>query len=317
MKPTLSIIAPVYNEQESLTRFVAETTGCFSNADIPFELLLIDDGSQDQSWELISGFARQDFRCKGIRLSRNFGKEAAIFAGLEAAEGACCLVMDSDLQHPPATGVEMFCLWQKGLQVVEAKKLTRGKENPLRRLAAKGFYRLLEGASGLSLQNASDFMLLDRQVIDTLLCLKERSTFFRGLSRWVGFSSGQVWFEVPKRAQGRSKWSLSRLFSYAFGAIASFSSLPMQLVTLCGAVFFLFSLVLGANTLYNKLSGQSAEGFPTVILLLLIIGSIIMLSLGIIGYYIAKIYEEIKGRPRYVLSQKTPKPAGQEEERKE
>ena len=239
---------------------------------------------------------------RGVRFSRNFGKEAAIFAGLAQGRGDCVVVLDCDLQHPPEKIVEMYRLWEQGYQVVEGVKVSRGKESPLHTLAAKTFYSLISNATGIDMSRASDFKLLDRRAVDTLLAMREKNAFFRALSSWIGFSTAQVEFEVQPRLEGASKWSLRSLIRYALVNLTSFSAAPLQLITLLGLVVFVCSVGLGLWSLWEKLSGQALEGFTTVILLQIIIGSVLMICLGIIGYYVARIYEEIKDRPRYIVA---------------
>jgi dolichol-phosphate mannosyltransferase len=209
------------------------------------------------------------------------------------------------LQHPPEKILEMYRLWQQGYQVVEGIKANRGKENPLRAAAAKTFYRSISGAIGVDMSRASDFKLLDRRAVDTLLAMREKNAFFRALSCWIGFSTAQVEFEVQPRLEGKSKWSLRALVKYAASNITSFSAAPLQLVTILGVGVFIASVVLGVHTLWQKFTGQALEGFTTVILLQLFLGSVLMICLGIIGYYIAKIYEEIKARPRYIVAERS------------
>jgi len=298
----LSVILPAYNEEASVPRAADTITGLLSQAGIEHELVFIDDGSKDRTWPVIQAQSACYPQVRGVRFSRNFGKEAAIFAGLAQAEGDCAVVLDCDLQHPPEKIIEMYRLWQDGYQVVEGVKASRGKENPLHTFAAKGFYSLISKATDIDMSRASDFKLLDRRAVDTLLAMREKNAFFRALSSWIGFSTAQVEFEVQPRLEGESKWSVRSLIRYAITNITSFSTAPLQLVTLLGVLVFLCSLVLGIHSLWQKLSGNALEGFTTVILLLLMIGSILMICLGIIGYYIAKIYDEIKDRPRYILS---------------
>lgn len=278
-------------------------TAIMEAAEIPFQLLFIDDGSKDGTWEQITVAAARDQRISGVHFSRNFGKEAAMFAGLEQAEGDCCVVLDCDLQHPPEKIVEMYRLWQQGYEVVEGIKEDRGRESGVHRFAASGFYRLISKATGMDMSNASDFKLLDRKVVDALNQMPERNVFFRALSYWVGFRKTSVQYQVQERTAGQSKWSTTALIRYAVTNIASFSTMPMQIVTWVGIVFMIFAAVLGVNSLVQKLTGQALEGFTTVILIQLLACGLIMLSLGIIGFYVAKIYEEIQGRPRYIISE--------------
>ena len=300
----LSVVLPAYNEEASVPRAAQVIGGLLSGAGIPHEIIFVDDGSRDHTWEVIQAQAGRYPQVRGVKFSRNFGKEAAIFAGLAQSRGACTVVLDCDLQHPPEKILEMYRLWQEGYQVVEGVKTSRGKESPLHTLAARTFYSIISNATGIDMSRASDFKLLDRRAVDTLLAMREKNAFFRALSSWIGFQTTQVEFEVQPRLEGESKWSLRSLTRYAVTNITSFSAAPLQLVTLLGVVVFLCSVVLGIWSLWQKVTGQALEGFTTVILLQLLIGSILMICLGIIGYYIAKIYEEIKDRPRYIVAER-------------
>ena len=298
----LSVVIPAYNE-EKLIGLAAQRIGeVLRGADISYELVFVDDGSADRTWEEISRAAQTDACVRGVSFSRNFGKEAAIFAGLESACGDCCAVIDCDLQHPPEKLPEMYALWQQGGEVVNGVKAHRGKESGLHTFAANTFYRMMSKAVRIDMASSSDFKLMDRRVVDALLALGERKTFFRALAGWVGFRSVNVEFSVADRAEVSSHWSTLSLFRYAFSNIASYSSAPMQMVTVLGVVTLILSLVMGAQTLIRWAMGHAADGFTTVIILLLLIGSILMLSLGIIGYYIAELFIEIKARPRYLVA---------------
>ena len=298
----LSVVLPAYNEEESVPLAADVIGDLLTQAGIDHELIFVNDGSRDHTWRAIQEAAARRPQVRGIRFSRNFGKEAAIFAGLAQAKGDCCVVLDCDLQHPPEKILEMYRLWQQGWQVVEGVKISRGKESPLHTLAAKTFYRFLSGATRIDMSHASDFKLLDRRAVDVLVAMREKNAFFRALSSWIGFDTAQVEFEVQPRAAGESKWSLRSLTRYAVTNLAAFSTAPLQIVTILGGLVFLCSLVLGCWSLWQKINGQALEGFTTVILLLLLIGSALMVCLGILGYYIAKIYEEIKDRPRYIVA---------------
>lgn len=300
----LSIILPAYNEQDNIQNAFQTISRILKVNSIPFEIIFVDDGSADSTYLRIRELSAQHPEVKGLSFSRNFGKEAAIFAGLEAACGSCCLVMDCDLQHPPALIPEMYRLWQDGFEVVEGIKASRGKENPLHTLCARAFYHLISGATGIDMSKASDFKLLDRRAVDALLILPERAPFFRALSSWVGFKTTALPFEVQERTAGTSKWSFRSLIRYAIRNITSFSGVPLQLVTLLGWIMLLASIALGIQSLYRYFSGTALEGFTTVILLQLMIGSVLMISLGIIGHYISRIYDEIKARPRYIIRQR-------------
>ncbi|MEE3438319.1 MAG: glycosyltransferase family 2 protein [Lachnospiraceae bacterium] len=301
----LSVIRPAYNEEESIGAAAAAISGILEKAEIPYELVFVNDGSTDGTWRKIENEAAQRPFIRGLRFSRNFGKEAAIYAGLAAAKGECCAVIDADLQHPPEKLVEMYRLWEDGYEVVEGVKASRGEEPAAYGAFAKLFYRVISAASGIDLYNASDFKLLDRKVVAILLSMQERNAFFRALSSWVGFRSVTVSYDVQERKAGTSKWSAVSLVKYALTNISSFSAAPLQLVTVFGVLMFAVSLVLSVIALYQKITGVALGGFTTIILLQSFTGSIIMISLGIIGFYLARIYEEIKGRPRYIIAETT------------
>ena len=299
----LSVILPSYNEEKMIPDAAETLAGILDAAEIPFELLFINDGSKDGTWNEICRAREKDLRVCGVCFSRNFGKEAAMFAGLEKARGDCCVVLDCDLQHPPEKIVEMYHLWEQGYEVVEGIKHDRGEESGMHRFAANTFYGIISKATGIDMASSSDFKLLDRKVVDTLNAMPERNVFFRALSFWVGFKKAEVTYDVRERVAGESKWSTRSLIKYAITNIGSFSSVPLHLITVLGIVTLIISIVFSVVALVQKLTGTALGGFTTVIILLLFIGSIIMISLGIIGYYIARIYEEIKGRPRYIIEE--------------
>ena len=300
----LSVILPAYNEEKMIGTAAETLEGILDGAGIPFELLFVNDGSKDRTWEEICAAREKDERVRGICFSRNFGKESAMFAGLEGAKGDCAVVIDTDLQHPPEKIVEMYHLWEDGYEVVEGIKEDRGQESGFHRFAANSFYGLISRATGMDMASSSDFKLLDRKVIDTLNAMPERNVFFRALSFWVGFKKAEVRYDVRERTAGESKWSTKSLIKYAITNIGSFSSLPLHVITVFGIVTLIISVIFGIVALVQKIAGVALGGFTTVIILLLFIGSLVMISLGIIGYYIARIYEEIKGRPRYVIEEK-------------
>ena len=300
----LSIVIPAYNEEKMIWKTTEVVSGIMEREKIPFELVFVNDGSKDQTCEMIEKAAEKNTHVTGIRFSRNFGKESAIFAGLANAEGDCIAVMDCDLQHPPETLVEMYRLWEQGYEVVEGVKRSRGKESVLHRASAGMFYKIMSKAVQIDMSRASDFKLMDRKAVEALLSMPERNAFFRALSSWVGYRTTSVEFDVQERTEGESKWSTWSLIKYAVRNIVGFSSAPLQMITVAGVLTLFFAIVLGIQSLVKYFCGHALEGFTTVILLLLIIGSLIMLSLGIIGIYIAKIYEEVKGRPRYFIARK-------------
>ena len=300
----LSIVIPAYNEEKMILKTTEVVSGIMEREKIPFELVFVNDGSKDQTWEMIEKAAEKNSHVTGIRFSRNFGKESALFAGLANAEGDCIAVMDCDLQHPPETLVEMYRLWEQGYEVIEGVKRSRGKESILHRASAGMFYKIMSKAVQIDMSRASDFKLMDRKAVEALLSMPERNAFFRALSSWVGYRTTSVEFDVQERTEGESKWSTWSLIKYAVRNIVGFSSAPLQMITVAGVLTLLLAVVLGIQSLVKYFCGHALEGFTMVILLLLIIGSLIMLSLGVIGIYIAKIYEEVKGRPRYFIARK-------------
>lgn len=301
--PLISVIIPLYCEGANLPAFLADVKAALEKAGTPFELILIDDGSPDDTWKVISDEARTLPAIRAVRLSRNFGKELALCAGLERARGDAIVLMDGDGQHPPALLPDMLRLWQTtGADIVEAVKIKRGPESLSGKFGALLFYIILNKLSGFDLRGASDFKLMNRKAINAWLELQERNVFFRGMTAWLGFTTVRIPFEVARRSGGKSGWSYLKRLRLAITGLTAFSSFPLQLVTLAGALFFVFAVVLGAQTLYLKLAGRAVSGFATVILLELIIGSSLMISLGIVGEYLARIYEEVKGRPRYVVT---------------
>ena len=298
----VSIVIPVYREENNLSILLTAIHRELQNINESYEIILVDDGSPDNSWATIKEAFKKYPTLRAVRLSRNFGKEYALGAGLEIAKGEAVIVMDGDLQHPPHLIPEMVRIWRESnADVVEAVKIYRGKESILGKLGAKLFYTILHKLSGYNLRGASDYKLLARQVVNAWLGMEERGLFFRGMTAWLGFRHVQIPFQVPKRIGGQSRWSISQLVKLAITGVTAFSSLPLHFVTFSGGIFFIFAVVLGAQTLYMKLTGKAVSGFTTVIILLLIIGSLLMISLGIIGLYIARIYEEVKRRPRYIV----------------
>ncbi len=307
----ISLLIPFYNEEEQIPLTLAAVLPIMESISLDFEILLIDDGSSDQSWPAIQAACQADGRLRGIRLSRNFGKEAAICAALDLARGDAAILMDGDLQHPPQHIPEMISLWQEGYAIVEGVKSSRGKESLASRINATVFYGLFRRFTGIDLHNASDFKLLDKSVVQQWRQLSEHDTFFRGLSAWLGYKRTTFSFEVASRQAGSSKWSPARLIGLSLNAITGFTAVPLQLITLTGLIMLVGSLILGIQTLVRFFSGRADSGFTTVILLQLLIGGSIMISLGLIGIYIGRIFTEVKGRPRYVISEQENSPPGQ------
>ena len=302
--PLLSVVIPVFNEADSLFESLREILHHVAAVDSSHEIILVDDGSTDSTWSVINDLTITSPQIKGIKLSRNFGKESAIATGLSFASGEAAIVMDSDLQHPPELIPEMVRYWkQEKADIVEALKMSRGREPFMVKFRARLFYRIMRSLTGLDLSDSSDFKLLDRKVINAHNGLPETARFFRGIVSWLGFRKVRIPFSVKERSGGKSRWSFRKLFRLAIDASTAFSSLPLHLVTVLGMVMFVISILLGSWALYQKIAGIAVSGFATVILLLLFIGSTLMISLGIIGVYISRIFDEVKRRPRFIVEE--------------
>ena len=297
----LSVIIPAYNEEKCIKRAYDAMSSLFAENNIDSEFIFVDDGSHDKTYRVITELSAEKENVTGLHFSRNFGKESAISAGLAAANGDCAVVIDCDLQHPPEKIVEMYRLWEQGYEIVEGIKKERGREKKIHSIGAKVFYSVISRMAGFDMANSSDFKLLDRKVIDVINKMPERG-FFRAISYWVGYNKATVEYDVKVRVDGESKWSTRGLVKYAISNISSYSTAPMQIVTALGVVMLIISVIFGIWALIDKIIGRALEGMTTVIIITIFIGSIIMISLGIIGYYIARIYDEIKGRPKYIIS---------------
>ncbi len=306
----ISVLLPFFNEEKQIPLTLEAVEQALIDLptklkqkpeNLSYEIICIDDGSSDRTGSVLATEAAKRPGLKILYFSRNFGKEAAICAGLDAVSGDCAILMDGDLQHPPSYFPTMVNLWQQGYEVVEGVKQERQNESRFSRWAANLFYGLFHRLGGLELKNASDFKLLDKKVVMAWQTLNERETFFRGLSAWLGFKRTSFEFEVADRTVGQGKWKLKNLLKLSITAITSFSARPLHLIAGLGLICLVGSFILMIQTLVRFFMGRAAGGFTTVILLQLLIGGAIMLSLGLIGIYLGRIYDEIKGRPRYLI----------------
>lgn len=303
---SVAIIIPALNEGSEIENSLRQITTHLSGiAGVEFTLIVVDDGSTDDTAEVVRRQQGGRPRIRLLSLSRHFGKEAAIYAGLASAgEFDAAIVMDSDLQHPPELIAELIGKWREGYQVVEAVKTSRGNEPAVKGLLVRMYYRLFNFFTTLSISGGTDFKLLDRRVVQAYCELPEQNRFFRGLVRWLNFPTATVPFDVPDSGTRRgSSWGSMALLRYAISSITSFTAFPLQIVTLLGGVTFLLSVIIGGIALADKLSGNAVDGFTTVILLILLIGSILMFSVGLIGIYVGKIYDEVKRRPKYMIDE--------------
>lgn len=303
IKKTLSVIIPVFNEGEMIQASIKRVINVLKNAQIPYEIIVIDDGSKDKTWSEIERCAKAENGVKAVRLSRNFGKENALCAGLDLATGDGCVCIDADMQHPPEVIPLMYEAWtNQGYDIVEGVKQSRGNESLRYKMSAGIFYKFLHKTSGINLNNASDFRLLDRKALNAWKTMPEKQTFFRGMSSWIGFSRTQVEFTVADREVGTSKWSFISLVKLAIQGVTAYTAAPLYASAFLGFGLLVAFLFLLCQTIIMKFLGYAAGGFTTVIALQLVIGGTLMMSVGVIGIYIEKIYEEVKARPRYIIS---------------
>ncbi|MCC6213637.1 MAG: glycosyltransferase family 2 protein [Polyangiaceae bacterium] len=297
----LSVVLPMYDEEQAADLALDAVVEQVAATGLTFEIVCVDDGSRDGTLRKLERRAAADPRVVVVSLSRNFGKEAAMASGLDAAHGDAVLLMDADLQHPPELIPRMVELWRSGHDVVSAVKERRARESLLYRALAAVFNRLMGGAANADFRGASDFKLLDRQVVEALRACPERSRFFRGLVAWVGFRTAEVPFRVADRVAGTSKWSVFGLVRYSARNLLAFSALPLRGVAVLGLAMLVAGCALGAQTLYLYASGRAVTGFTTVILLQLILGGLVLASIGVIAVYLSEVYDEVKRRPVFVV----------------
>ena len=311
-KLLLSIIIPCYNEEEVLPIFietikpVCEELCSRENSPCDTELIFIDDGSSDNTLPYLRNCRNNDKRIRYVSFSKNFGKEAAILAGLKEAKGNYSVLIDADLQHPPTLIPKMYDeLINGNYDSVAMFRDERKKEGFFRRHFSSFFYKILNRLSKLNLKNgATDFRIMTKQMVSAVISLPESNRFSKGIFNWIGFNTKWLAFETGKRPAGKSKWSSGKLVSYSFDAILSFSEVPLKLCSWMGILFCILSFVLGIYHLVKTLLfGDPVAGFPTLYLMMLLMGGIMLLFLGIIGQYLARIYLEIKKRPAYIIKE--------------
>lgn len=310
----LSVVVPFYNEVDQVPMTCEVLSNILDGLEMDYELILVDDGSKDGTWQALRNCAQTKPRIRLLRFSRNFGKEAAITAGMDAVTGHAVILLDGDLQHPPELIPEMVRLWlEEGYDIVDGVKTDRGKESAISRFAANAFYSIFQQSGGMTLKDASDFKLMNRRALEAYKLMREHGTFFRGMSAWLGFRRVNLPFEVKDRETGTSKWRFTNLLRLSLNAVTSFSAKPLEWVALLGVVFLFLATALGIQTLIRWIIGHAVAGFTTVILLQLLIGGLVITSLGLIGLYVARIYDEVKERPRYLLQTEV-RPRGEDDD---
>lgn len=300
--PEISVVVPAFNESANLKPLVSRLIGDLRSVSCTYEILIINDGSTDGTQNIAAELESQYSEVRVIHFARNFGKEAALAAGMDAALGRATIFMDADLQHPPELVQQMVLAWRQGAQVVNAVKRRRSAEPLLYRWCARLFNRGMGTALRFNMAGASDYKLLDRCVIQALLDCPERVRFFRGMVAWVGFRQERLEFDVPDRHAGQSSWSSWALLRYTLRNLLAFSSAPLYWVAATGFIMAVLSFAMLMQTLYNYFIDGAAVGFTTVIALQVILGGMVLSALGVMAAYMALIYEEIKHRPLYVVN---------------
>lgn len=295
----ISIVIPAYNEEKMIKRTSTTIKEILNKEGIEHEIIFVDDGSKDKTWEQIKSESLKNKNINGLKFSKNFGKEAAIMAGLSKSKGEAIVVIDCDLQHPPQKIVEMYTLYKEGYEIVEGVKRHRGKEGIFYKLSTKIFYKIISKAIKMDMKKSSDFKLISSEVKESLLQIPEKNTFFRAMSMWVGFKSTTVEFDVSEREEGHSKWVGFQLIKYAINNITSFTTFPLQIITVFGMISVLFSFIYFLIGTLMRIKLFNLITFSFIYLFL----GIIMIGLGVVGYYLSKIYEEVQGRPRYIIQE--------------
>lgn len=301
--PFISLIVPVFNEELTIDHFLSRTTGVLDGISQHWEVIFIDDGSSDQTADIIAHKHRDDPRIKLIMLSRNFGKEPALTAGLDVARGKVVIPMDVDLQDPPELIIEMVAKWREGYQVVLATRESRQEDTPIKRLTAGWFYRLIGKISDTPIPaNTGDFRLMDAAVVEAIRHMPERTRFMKGIFAWVGFRTTKVFYNRPERSKGESKFRFGNLWKLALDGIFSFTTLPLRIWTYAGALISCFAFIYASFLILRTLTmGADVPGYASMMTVILFLGGIQLVSLGIIGEYVGRIYQETKRRPLYLV----------------
>ena len=305
MNKKIDIIIPCCNEAENIDFIIEEIERFIGNLNYEYEFTFIDDGSTDGTYNTIVEIARKRKDINVLKLSRNFGKEAALRAGIELSDADAAIIIDGDLQHPPYLIPSLISAWERGANIVDAVKIQRQKENIIIKFLSISFYNLMNTLTNMDFVGSSDYKLIDRKAMDLLKTINEKNRFFRGLTNWIGLQHCKIEFNVEDRKSGKSKWGIVQLVRLSLDAITAYTSKPLHIVTFLGLFTLVFSIILGLQTLYNKILGHAVSGFTTVILITLILSSIVMISMGILGMYLSKIYDEVKNRPIFIMEKYT------------
>ena len=304
-QPDLSLVIPVFNEASAIAPFFQNLQTMLTGLAETVEIIFVDDGSSDRTFEIIEDLARRDPRVSGLQFSRNFGKEAALLAGLEQAQGRAVLTLDGDGQHPVCVIPQLVGQWKTtGAKVVKAVKSGRDVDGFWGKMNARIFNFVMTASTGMDMTNASDFMLMDRDVVDAIRGMRERNRLYRGLASWVGFHSVQVPFDVSERLAGKTKWNNWRLFMLAVNAITAFTSRPLNWIFGLGVIGVLISFILTLQALWSRIDGVAVSGWTSLTIVILFFGSANLMAVGMVGIYLARVFDEVKARPLYFIQKK-------------
>jgi glycosyltransferase involved in cell wall biosynthesis len=302
-QPLISIVAPIFNEEQVIDTFYHQLCVVLDEMKLPAELIFVDDGSRDNSADILNKLQQDDPRIAIVQLSRNFGKEIALTAGLDHSHGDAVIVIDTDLQDPPELIPQLIEEWRNGYDVVYAQRLKREGESWFKKMTAHNFYRLIRRTSDINIPaDTGDFRLLSRRAVEALGQLRERHRFMKGLFTWIGYPQKAVKYNRQPRRAGHTKWNYWKLWNFALEGITSFSTAPLRLATYFGLLVALFSFIYGAYIIYKTLAhGNPVPGYPSLMVVILFLGGIQLIGIGIIGEYLGRLYDESKQRPLYLL----------------
>jgi glycosyltransferase involved in cell wall biosynthesis len=300
----ISVVIPVYNEAPNITELVNRVGGVMTASGKSFEIILSDDGSKDGTLEEIKKLSEGNMHLKAVSLSRNFGHQVALTAGMDHAEGSIIITLDGDLQHPPELIPELLKKHGEGYDIVNTIRLETEGTGPIKNLTSKGFYRLINVLSDVEIKaGAADFRLMSRRAADAFLSLKEKDRFTRGLVSWMGFAQTFVPYEADRRFAGKSKYTLRKMIRFALDGLTSFSAKPLRVSLYLGFLFAVFGLFYALYAIINHSSGNTMPGWTSLLIMILLIGGLQLISLGIIGEYLARVYHETKNRPLYFVKE--------------
>ena len=301
----VSVIAPLFNEQDAMTLFLDRLKASLAGLNIAYEIILVDDGSQDGTWEYIKKFAKEDATIKGISLSKNFGQQHALLAGLTFASGSALVCMDGDLQHPPELIPQLFAAWQKGYKIVNTTRISNAKTSLFKRLTSKYFYKFFSFMSSVPIhEGTSDFRLIDRQVFNSIVHFRDVDFFIRGMVQWVGFSTTSIPYQEQPRQFGQSKYNFFKMLKLALSGIIAFSSLPLKLGIWVGILTSFLAFLEVVYILIKFFQGVTVPGWASTVGILSFLFGVLFILLGCIGIYLANIHEHLKNRPKFIVNEK-------------